>query len=136
VNNSRRDSFVSLVPSHRSRVAEVLAVRISVPSFYHCSIPIRHCLRRQYVRTPEGTRLLAIPVTGLGLTRGSVHIFLEQWYSMWGTHNPRGTRRHLMMYKCGRNNSHISKGNYKQMVRDITTNFLFPNCRYHRVFLL
>jgi hypothetical protein len=29
--------------------------------------------------------------------------------------------------ECGRNNSHISKGDYKQMVRGITKNFLFPN---------
>jgi hypothetical protein len=29
---------------------------------------------------------------------------------------------------CERNNSHISKGNYKQMVRGITKNFLFPKC--------
>jgi hypothetical protein len=37
---------------------------------------------------------------------------------------------------CGRNNFHISKGNYKQMVRGITKNFVFPKCRYHKVFLL
>jgi hypothetical protein len=37
---------------------------------------------------------------------------------------------------CGRNNSHISKGNYKQMVRGITKNFLFPKCRYQKGFLL
>jgi hypothetical protein len=30
------------------------------------------------------------------------------------------------IYRCGRNNSHISKGNYKQMVRGITKNVLFP----------
>jgi hypothetical protein len=35
---------------------------------------------------------------------------------------------------CGRDNSHISKGNYKQMVRGITKNFLFPKCRYYKVF--
>jgi hypothetical protein len=39
-------------------------------------------------------------------------------------------------YRCGRNNSHISKGNYKQMVRVITKNFLFSKCRYQKVFLL
>jgi hypothetical protein len=39
---------------------------------------------------------------------------------------------------CGRNNSHISKGNYKQMVRGITKKFDFPNvditkCFYFRI---
>jgi hypothetical protein len=37
---------------------------------------------------------------------------------------------------CGRNNSNISKGDYKQMVRGITKNFLFPKWRYQKVFLL
>jgi hypothetical protein len=37
---------------------------------------------------------------------------------------------------CGRNNSHISKGDYKQMVRGITKNISFPKCRYQKVFSL
>jgi hypothetical protein len=46
-----------------------------------------------------------------------------------------GPSRYEASTGCGRNNSHISKRDYKQMARDITKNFLFPKCRYQKVFL-
>jgi hypothetical protein len=45
-------------------------------------------------------------------------------------------KKSLYYTGCGRNNSHISKEDYKQMVRGITKNFLFPKCRYQKFFFV
>jgi hypothetical protein len=48
----------------------------------------------------------------------------------------RSRRRWVYNTRCGRNNSHISKGDYEQKVRDITKNFYFPNVDIKMFFVL